>query len=157
MRLLNIDFYIQYSYHGDWTHSSAYVTLHLHYSYQSDWTHSSKCISIVTMVTQPVVVTCIHSKLWIYNEFVFIYCFHMNISSNLWLPLFYLAPSIYYIPVIRTPDNSSPPSLGSPCAMNLSDDNTDMQVVAVDDDITGSPIIGQAFAGPLSPAQVIYK
>ena len=67
-----------------------------------------------------------------------------------------IAPEVYYIPVLRAVDNSTPPQLGSPCT---SEGYTQQQERTV----VGSPltpIVGQAFAGPMSPSKVsksIYK
>ena len=65
--------------------------------------------------------------------------------------LIFVAPPMYYVPVLRAADNCTPPQLTPPCTIaeyrvhhgTLSDDR-------------GTPVIGQAFAGPMSPAQVLF-
>lgn len=59
------------------------------------------------------------------------------------------APPIYYVPVLRATDNCTPPQLTPPCTIAEFDQR---QGTLTDD--RGTPMIGQAFAGPMSPAQV---
>ena len=59
-----------------------------------------------------------------------------------------IEPEIFYVPVLRTVDNSIPPKLGSPCAMH----ELDQEISLVDE--TGMPIMGHALAGPMPPSKV---
>ena len=49
------------------------------------------------------------------------------------------------MPVFRTEDNSTPPSLGKPCTLEQLDE-VEAQV-----DGSGLPIVGNGLAGPMSP------
>ena len=61
------------------------------------------------------------------------------------------APPIYYVPVLRAADNCTPPQLTPPCTFS----QYHLHQATLSDD-RGTPMIGQAFAGPMSPAQVYY-
>ena len=65
-------------------------------------------------------------------------------------------PSIYYVPVIRSADNSSPASLGSPCIRDNPSSFQTQEDQLSNPGITTSPLVSQALAGPLSPAKVIF-
>jgi hypothetical protein len=58
------------------------------------------------------------------------------------------APPIYYVPVLRSTDNCTPPQLTPPCTIA----EYHLHQRALSDD-RGTPVIGQAFAGPMSPVQ----
>lgn len=67
---------------------------------------------------------------------------------------FHTAPPIYYVPVLRAVDNCTPPQLTPPCTAAEYHLHVDQKALTDD---RGTPMIGQAFAGPMSPAQVIYS
>ena len=73
-----------------------------------------------------------------------VYIIHRNI-----VPLNSPAPPIYYVPVLRSTDNCTPPQLTPPCTIA----EYHLHQRALSDD-RGTPVIGQAFAGPMSPVQV---
>ena len=64
-------------------------------------------------------------------------------------------PEIYYVPVLRSEDNSTPPQLFSPCTLP---ELANQSPLLNSSDIT-SPIVSHALAGPMSPSRAkdFYK
>ena len=64
-------------------------------------------------------------------------------------------PEVYYVPVLRAVDNSSPPSVGQP--LRLTDTHISISPRPLEG---GAPsgdvedVVSQAFAGPMSPSKV---
>lgn len=71
-----------------------------------------------------------------------------------WVPL---EPEIYYIPVLRSVDNSTAPQLFSPCTLPELTNQSPLfngSSTSVAGTVTvSSPIVGHALAGPMSPSQ----
>ena len=59
-------------------------------------------------------------------------------------------PENFYVSVLRSVDNSSPPHLSSPCKLHEISPSLDK---------TGTPVVGHALAGPMSPtvAEQLYR
>ena len=58
-------------------------------------------------------------------------------------------PEIYYVPVLRSVDNSTPPQLFSPCTLlELGSQSPWLNCSTV-----SSPIVEHALAGPMSPSK----
>lgn len=103
---------------------------------------------------------CIYSSCFYYMHVINIYVAlapPLSPFLPLFLPPLSIDPSIYYVPVIRSADNSSPASLGSPCIRDDIPSSFQTQEDQLSNPgITTSPLVSQALAGPLSPAKVIF-
>ena len=61
-------------------------------------------------------------------------------------------PEIYYVPVLRSVDNSTPPQLFSPCTLpELTNQSPLLNGSSSSATGVSSPIVGHALAGPMSP------